>query len=83
MRWAEGENFKYLRYVVESIYASSVEVGQLLPRIYVESIPSWGKFQSKRHAFYKYGNLGSWREAALDDVVWNLPLGSSVNFRWM
>ena len=28
-------------------------------------------WKSKFHAYYRYANLGSWAEAALDDLVWN------------
>ena len=36
-------------------------------------------WESKFHAHYKYANLRSWREAVLDDVVWNSHLGLFVN----
>ena len=35
--------------------------------------------ESKLQAYFRYANLGTWREAALDDVIWNSHLGACVN----
>ncbi len=37
-------------------------------------------WESKLQAYCKYTNVGSWREAALDEMVWNSHVGSFVDF---
>ena len=37
-------------------------------------------WESKLQAYCRYTNIGSWREAALDEMVWNSHLNSFVDF---
>ena len=66
-------------------------VAALLAHPWVQRLLSWHPFgarrvgrprhtsESKLQAYGRYANLGTWREAALDDVIWNSHLGACVN----